>query len=549
MATHRAAHPTARLPLPQGRAGFAGAAVLLLVVTAGLVVLVAQAPPLGGAAALVFAAGTLVGATSLHRRSGTGIALVVLVVGGVVCAVIWPVAAILLAAGAAICAVALRAPALGLLGALLLVGSEGLLKARLEAEEIPSAIEFGALLIDFVLLVAFASLLRADRGASLRAVWRAGDRAEHVMWSLVGAWFVVSIVQIPFSPTLIDAVQGFRLTQAYVVVAVAGIALFAVAGPPRWRTPWLLGVFAIIGGYAALRAVWPPPAWEQNYAFERSEHASFAGEVLRDVGSFGSVVALASFLVPAGVFALIVGFLEPRVRRLAWIACALAAVGILMSYVRIAIVAFGIGTAVVAVLLIAGHGTPRRVRLLAVVITLGVGAGGFAAALAAGGVSSTVERRAQNLANPFGDESLRIRWRTWERSAEKTLNHPLGTGIGTVGHATKEGDRESYTDNAYLKLLQEQGIPVAALFIVGIFGTTVLLGRRLLRAGPLREPVAVAALGAFVSFLVLCLIGEYIELPGKALAWTLLGVALWGAYGRRRRSEDRMDGEADGIDA
>jgi hypothetical protein len=521
----------------------------MLLVTAALVVLVTQAPPLGGVVALVVAAGTLVGATGVQRRGGTGIALAVLVAGGAICAVVWPVAAVLLAAGAVICAVALRAPPLGLLGALLLVGSEGLLKARLEAEQVPSAIEAGALLVDFVLLVAFAALLRADRGESLRAVWRAGDRAEHVAWSLVGAWLVLSIVQIPFSPALVDAVQGFRLTQAYVVVTLAGIALFAVAGPPQRRTTWLLGVLVVIGGYAALRAVWPPPSWEQDYAFERSEHASFAGEVLRDVGSFGSVVALASFLVPAGVFALIVGFLEPRVRLIAWIACALAAVGILMSYVRIAIVAFGIGTAVLAVLLVAGHGTPRRVRLVAIAMTLVVGAGGYAAALAAGGVSTTAERRAQGLTDPFGDESLRVRWRTWKRSAEKTIEHPLGTGIGTVGHATREGGRENYTDNAYLKLLQEQGIPVAVLFIAGMLGTTVLLGRRLLRAGPLRRPVAVAALGGFVSFLVLCLIGEYIELPGKTLAWTLLGVALWSAYGPRRPSEDRLTGETDGIHA
>jgi hypothetical protein len=42
----------------------------------------------------------------------------------------------------------------------------------------------------------------------------------------------------------------------------------------------------------------------------------------------------------------------------------------------------------------------------------------------------------------------------------------------------------------------------------------------------------VAALAGFIGFLVLCLMGEYIEQPGKAFAWALLGIASWEAFGR-----------------
>jgi hypothetical protein len=52
------------------------------------------------------------------------------------------------------------------------------------------------------------------------------------------------------------------------------------------------------------------------------------------------------------------------------------------------------------------------------------------------------------------------------------------------------------------------------------------------RGGPLERPLGVAALCGFVAFLLLCVMGEYIEQPGKALAWTLLGIASWEAYGR-----------------
>ena len=81
-------------------------------------------------------------------------------------------------------------------------------------------------------------------------------------------------------------------------------------------------------------------------------------------------------------------------------------------------------------------------------------------------------------------------------------------------------------------MFQEQGILGGLLFTLGIIGTAVLIGRRLARGRPTDDPVAVAALAAVVSFLVLCVLGEYIEQAGKAIAWTLLGVALWSTYGK-----------------
>jgi hypothetical protein len=42
----------------------------------------------------------------------------------------------------------------------------------------------------------------------------------------------------------------------------------------------------------------------------------------------------------------------------------------------------------------------------------------------------------------------------------------------------------------------------------------------------------VAALVGFVTFLVLCVTGENIEQPGKAMVWAMLGIAAWEGYGR-----------------
>ena len=61
-----------------------------------------------------------------QQSPGTILGLVALALAGALLAMAWPVAAVGLAATVLLCAVALRAPALGLVGGLLIAGSEGL---------------------------------------------------------------------------------------------------------------------------------------------------------------------------------------------------------------------------------------------------------------------------------------------------------------------------------------------------------------------------------------------------------------------------------------
>ena len=84
--------------------------------------------------------------------------------------------------------------------------------------------------------------------------------------------------------------------------------------------------------------------------------------------------------------------------------------------------------------------------------------------------------------------------------------------------------------------------------MLGIIGTTFLAGRRIMRAGVHRRPLGVAALASVVSFLVLCLLQEYIELAGKVVAWTMLGVTVAAAYGLTR-DDPREGQEQDGVRA
>jgi hypothetical protein len=464
----------------------------------------------------------------------SSVALVVLAAAGAVCAITWPMAAFALAVVLAISVLAAREPALGFLGAVLLTGVEGLFKARLTFEGFPSPDAVVAGTVDLLLLGTSVNLLMNDRGRSLRTVWHRAGRVDHVVWILVLAWFVISVFQIPESGHLTQGIKGFRLSQAYVPLVLAGVVLFPAWSRRADLTKVILWGVIIVAGYAALRAAVGPARWELSYSLSQTQQA-LVGSVTRDIGSFASPYELAGFLAPAGTFALIVGVLNPRLRLLAGAAFALTVVGIVDSYVRVGLVGIALGVAVAVAVTIFGLGTPPRMKVAAFASLLLIAGGGYALAVAAGGVSKFTQTRASGLSHPLSDPSFQTRLRGWSRSLRVTLHHPFGTGLGTVGHATEVGQKTVYVDSSFVKVLQEQGV-VGLLFIVGMAGSAILLGWRLARAGPTRDAVAVGALGSFVAFLTVCFVGEYIELPGKVIAWMMLGLAIWHGYGVNPRA-------------
>jgi O-antigen ligase len=209
----------------------------------------------------------------------------------------------------------------------------------------------------------------------------------------------------------------------------------------------------------------------------------------------------------------------------------LAMTGIIASFVRTAPLAVVGGAVLLALLLLARRGAARRRGAYAIVVVAAVLVGGYAATQLAGDASPVTKYRAESLADPFSDYSVTSRFDRWGTTLEKVADRPWGTGLGTVGRATLRGHRAVFTDNSYLKVLREQGVLGGLLFIGGLAGLSAAVAVGLVRRDPLRRPVGTAALVAFSGFLVLMTMGEYIEQPGKVIAWTLLGVALWEAYG------------------
>ena len=465
-----------------------------------------------------------------------GVALL-LALAGAVLSSLWPMAAAVTAGVGITLFLCFRAPAYAFLCALVLYSFEGSIKMRLSVEEVPSPLGVGAALLDFAFLASLLALLLQDRGRSLVRVWKAATRWERAAGIAFVAWLCLSVPQILVGGDLVNGLEGFRLTQMYVPAALGGIVVASRLGAER-LAPLLLGVVCLATAYAAVRGIIGPSFNEQAFAKLRTYNTAF-GDVGRNVGSFTGPVSLVSFLVPVAVACLVIGFLSPTHRRLSWAFFALAMTGIIASYVRTALVAVVAGAVLLAVLLMLGsHAQPRR-KAYAVGIVILVLGGGYAATLVAAEVSPVARERAKNLADPFEDQSVKDRLDTWQESLEKVADEPFGTGVGTVGRATLNNRRATTTDSSYVKILQEQGVPGGLLFIVGLAGLFVAAGIRFARLGLASRPLGIAALAGFGGFLVLMLMGEYIEQPGKLLAWTLLGVATWEAWGREKGETHR----------
>lgn len=466
----------------------------------------------------------------------SGVAAVIAVLACAALVAVWPTLTLLVVGMILIVVLAFRAPPFALVAVVLLYGLEGVIKVGLtrELEGVgvrPEAV--GATFIDLAFVVALFGLLRWDRGRTLLAIWHNAGHWSRIAFGLLAGWLAISLLQIPVSGDLGTGLAGFRLTQGYVLFAVAGAMLLARARPEH-AVAALVGVLLIVAAYAAFRAVAGPSEGERLAAFARSTTPIVPSEnsvIFRNIGSFSSAIGLASFLVPAGVFLFAVGLFLTRLRLAAWMGLALVVVALAATHVRTSFLAITAGVVCAAALFIATSRLAKRVKILAaasvplliVLVLLGA-----LVMITLSGGSHEVERRSSGLVNPLSDPSIELRLQRWGDSLDVVGKHPLGTGLGTVGSATvdKEGNA-TFADNSYLKVLEEQGPLGCIIFLCGLFATLIAAAVGVAQRDPHRRAIGVAALIGSVSFFVLGLSSEAIEQPGKVLGWLLLGVALW----------------------
>lgn len=454
---------------------------------------------------------------------------------------IWPATTALVLAVAACAVLSWRVPGVALAIGLVLIGFEGSVKLLLNLEGTPlpgSSRAAGAAAIDLALFAAVAGVVIRDRGRTGRLWWSQASAPERWAAAALGGWLAASVVQIVQGGDPVRGLQGFRLFQLYSLVAVAAAVTCARPEVRRRAAAALLWVGLAVSAYAAFRVALGPAAAERRAALSINTVTGYGG-AFRAVGSFSSAVGMASFLTPVVVFALVSAYLSPRLRRLAMATAVLALVGLLASYSRASLVGVVLGLVSALALLVAAADVPRRRKLISaglVLLTLAVTYGGVQVASQA---SPQLRDRAKGLLDPLDDKSMKLRFDTWERILRGISHEPLGHGVGAAGSASAPARGHLITtDNSFLKVLFEQGVVVAALFIFGVLATVVALARRLRRLTGEARATGLAALAGFVAFLAISLTGEYVEQPGKVVAWAFLGVAVAIAFAAPRGSEN-----------
>ncbi|HEX6388811.1 MAG TPA: O-antigen ligase family protein [Solirubrobacteraceae bacterium] len=452
----------------------------------------------------------------------------------------WPVTVSLavLLGGIVVAAVRGR-PAWAFAAAVLLFGLEGAIKLLLALEPTPLHSDpraVGAAALDLVLFVTVIAVVVRTPLRDPRAWWEQLTRAERAVVLALAGWLVLSVAQIPQSGDVVRGLEGFRLSQAYVVVAVAAAL---VTARHRDRVPEvLLAIGGVVAGYAALRVALGPAHTEEQFATLNPTTVAYEG-ALRGFGSFSSAVGLGSFLTPLTVFALVTAYLTPRLRFAGSAVGALSLVAILGSYGRAPLAAIVLGLGAALVVLGVAADVERRRKLVAAMLIVGGLGVLYGGVVGASQASPQLRERAEGVLNPLGDESVRMRFEGWRDTFESSWHRPLGRGVGTVGAATKNERQQAVTtDNSYLKLFVEQGLPGVALFLFGVVGAAVLLGRRLVRAAPAARATGLAAWAGFVAFLGLSATGETIEQPGKVLTWACLGIAAAACLARNDAASD-----------
>jgi hypothetical protein len=450
---------------------------------------------------------------------------------------LWPTLTVGCAVVVCVTLLAFRVPAVAFVVSVLLVAWEGSLKAMLGNEGLPVSISsnaLGAFLLDLCLAVSVLGLVYRETPEGLVQTWRILPHAARIGLGMLAAWIAISAAQMLLVGSLSEGVHGFRLVQAYAVVGVGG-ALMLGRLPEKPLVLLLLGGFLIASAYATLRLIVGPSAVERAYNLERAGTQSYGG-IGRAAGSFSAAVGLASFLVPAAVFALVLALALPAYRRLALAVFVCGTAGIIGSYVRSGVVALVAGMLVGGTLLVAQGRWSRRQRVvLAGIVAVLVLAGAIGTAVASL-ASPDVRERADVFVHPLRDRSLQLRFDTWKATLDDVRSHPLGTGVGSVGRAsegsgdaadeaTRGSDDTVIADNSYLKVLHEQGWLGGTIFLVGVIVVLLALALASLDRARRFSAVGLAALAGASSFFVLLVGGEFIEQPGKALAWFLLGLA------------------------
>jgi hypothetical protein len=476
-------------------------------------------------------------------------------------------------ATALIVAVEVPKPNLLLAGALML-GALGILalilNTRLEISVALLAIYLGT-------LDGPVKLLSASQAASpvrdvlisavcIGALARLAVSRERVRLPPLSGWvlvFVALVLVQAFNPNtlgLLKILGGFRQELEWVPFFFFGYLL--MRSRERFQTLFLLlGAIALLNGLVSLYQTRISPAqlasWGPGYAeivngnetLTARKYVSEGVAHVRppalgsDAGFGGSVGVIAL----AGTLALLAT--GPRRRRwLAILLCLGALLAIVTSLARLSVVGGAVELICFALL---SSGAGRRVsRPLGALFAVAVFAVPLGLVLVSAEGSGVFSRYASIEPSKVTSTSTSYKAVSLEQIPNDIVNDPFGFGLATAGAAATFGGRTTVTleghghssETQYNYLMDELGLPGLLLWLALALNVIVLAARRLRRVQDLDIRIALAAI--FATFTTLLLMGTNGPISNSAAAgpffWFAVGIAAYWLVGagQTRRVED-----------
>jgi O-antigen ligase len=432
----------------------------------------------------------------------------------------------------------MRRPEILILAALALVVAEGSIRAFLP---IQASQPIAVLLALFMVLTALRLVL-------------ARRREPMVMWPVLlplTAFVAITVIGIPAASSLQVGIASFRDAAFFMAVGI-----FVAVGLPderAWRRllHGLVVLALLVGAYATFRWIAGPAGAELRQASTGNSNVRI-GDRVGLFGSFttrGSLARWATHSIPLCLALAVLG--RGHWRWLAALAGVLCAVAVVGTEVRIALIASVVAVTVVLALQSSVRSRPGPrlgTTLFALAGSVGVGIATFT--VLAESTPGSADRFSR-IFRPSEDPSFGVRQTRWPEALEIVSDNPLGLGLGVAGRGASAQQYVTLgatnTDNSYIQVALEQGIPALILLVLALVVLIVGMGRRAIRA---RDPEhAAAALGAtasLVALLPLMYTGLSLGGPPVVLVWVLMGLALsrapLGAAGVVQRPGGRLAG-------
>lgn len=416
----------------------------------------------------------------------------------------------------AICTwIAMRRPALMLVGFIFLSAFAGTLNAYLPIIPVHR-------LVDGVIVgMVCATLLQyvSPRRESAARIWPGAV--------MLAAWVAYSFFAIAYSETVSLGLAAFRTQFLFPV-------MFLAVGYRQWprdtRIRILKGIVAVallVGVYAVFRKVTGASSAE----LARLSSYDVVNKEAATVGGFENRQELAGWVAVTIPLCLSLAVaMHGRWRVLAGSAAMLCVFAMFASQTRIVVPGLALGVLIAGALLLGSRASAGRRTLICLAVIGAVATGVVGYMILIGG-SAADSARYTRLLTPSQDPSGYAHIEKWKVTVSQLQGHPFGFGVGAAGTKSQVMGRfvnaDTFDiDNSYLQIAYQEGFIVLGFFIVAILAIFYGLAKgALILRDRIDAMVAVAACAGLAAWMVAMISAVFIERWCTFMVFTIAGLA------------------------